>query len=57
MDPGRLHAWLAARSIARGLPPPVSEPGGFRVEEGRRLYATLGWRTVSPYVIASIPDA
>ena len=27
-----LHAWLAARSIARGLPPPVREYGGFRID-------------------------
>ncbi|WCM28362.1 GNAT family N-acetyltransferase [Sphingomonas sp. QA11] len=32
VDPMMLHAWLAARSIARGLPAPVPEHGGFRVE-------------------------
>ena len=34
IDPSILHAWLAARSIARGLPAPVAEHGGFRVETG-----------------------
>ncbi|WEK00749.1 MAG: GNAT family N-acetyltransferase [Candidatus Sphingomonas phytovorans] len=32
VDPMMLHAWLAARSIARGLPAPVPEHGGFRVD-------------------------
>lgn len=27
-----IAAWLAARSIARGLPPPVAEHGGYRVD-------------------------
>lgn len=27
-----LHSWLAARSIARGLPAPVSDHGGYRVD-------------------------
>lgn len=27
-----LHAWLAARSIARGLPAPVPDRGGYRVD-------------------------
>ena len=29
-----LGAWLSARSIARGLPAPVAELGGYRVETG-----------------------
>jgi GNAT superfamily N-acetyltransferase len=33
-DPGLLAAWLAARSIARGLPLPVSDHGGWRVDTG-----------------------
>ncbi|MCC7700839.1 GNAT family N-acetyltransferase [Janthinobacterium sp. GW460P] len=33
-DPGLLAAWLAARSIARGLPPPVPDHGGWRVDTG-----------------------
>lgn len=32
VDPIILHAWLAARSIARGLPGPVADMGGFRVD-------------------------
>jgi GNAT superfamily N-acetyltransferase len=30
--PEQLRAWLTARSLARGLPPPVEEFGGFRVD-------------------------
>ena len=33
-DPGLLAAWLAARSIARGLAPPVPDHGGWRVDTG-----------------------
>ena len=29
-----LHAWLFARSVARQLPPPVPEHGGYRVDTG-----------------------
>ncbi|ESQ81831.1 hypothetical protein AEAC466_19910 [Asticcacaulis sp. AC466] len=32
LDPHLLHAWLYARSIARGLPLPVPDHGGFRVD-------------------------
>jgi GNAT superfamily N-acetyltransferase len=32
IDQTLLHAWLSARSIARGLPHPVLEHGGFRVD-------------------------
>jgi hypothetical protein len=32
IDPQLLKAWLAARSIARGLPAPIAEYGGFRVD-------------------------
>ena len=32
VDPLILKAWLSARSIARGLPMPVAEFGGFRVD-------------------------
>lgn len=31
-DPEQLRAWLTARSLARGLPPPVEEFGGLRVD-------------------------
>lgn len=29
-----IHAWLAGRSVARGLPLPVPDRGGFRVDSG-----------------------
>jgi GNAT superfamily N-acetyltransferase len=32
IDPAMLHAWLAARSVARGLPAPVADHGGYRVD-------------------------
>ncbi|PEQ11982.1 hypothetical protein B2G71_14475 [Novosphingobium sp. PC22D] len=32
VDPERVRAWLAARSVARGLPLPVEDRGGFRVD-------------------------
>jgi GNAT superfamily N-acetyltransferase len=32
IDPRIPHAWLAARSIARGLPAPVADHGGYRVD-------------------------
>jgi len=32
VDPPTLRAWLAARSIARGLPGPVADMGGFRID-------------------------
>jgi GNAT superfamily N-acetyltransferase len=32
IDPTMLHAWLTARSVARGLPAPVPDHGGFRVD-------------------------
>jgi len=32
VDPRMLHAWLSARSIARGLPAPTADYGGYRVE-------------------------
>jgi GNAT superfamily N-acetyltransferase len=31
-DPELLRAWLTARSVARGLPPPVAEFGGLRID-------------------------
>ena len=42
VDPQILFSWLAGRSIARGLPAPFAEQGGFRVDtntdaEVRRL--------------------
>lgn len=32
VDPELLRAWLAARSVVRGLPPPVRDHGGLRVD-------------------------
>lgn len=32
LDAEILEAWLSARSVARGLPPPVPDRGGFRVD-------------------------
>lgn len=32
IDPNLVHTWLAARSLARGLPAPVAESGGWRVD-------------------------
>jgi GNAT superfamily N-acetyltransferase len=32
LDPRALNAWLSARSIARGLPAPVADYGGYRVD-------------------------
>ena len=34
VDPDLVHAWLAARSLARGLPAPVADSGGWRVDTG-----------------------
>lgn len=33
-DPALLLAWLSARSIARQLPPPILDRGGYRVDTG-----------------------
>lgn len=32
VDPSLLKAWITARSLARGLPMPVADHGGFRVD-------------------------
>ncbi len=42
LDPHLLHAWLAARSLARGLPMPVPDHGGFRVDTGSET-ETVRW--------------
>ncbi len=34
IDPALVYGWLRARSVARGLPAPVAEHGGWRVETG-----------------------
>jgi GNAT superfamily N-acetyltransferase len=62
-DPALILAWLQARSIARGLPMPVPDCGGWRVETGsadelRRFVfagpvpglAELGRRTRDPLI-------
>jgi GNAT superfamily N-acetyltransferase len=47
-DPALVRGWLAARSLARGLPAPVDDPGGWRVDTGsaterrRHLFAAPG---------------
>lgn len=49
MTPALLHAWLSGRSRARGLPAPVADRGGFRVDTRsdtefcRWVFATPGW--------------
>lgn len=35
-DPRLIRAWLCARSVARGLPQPVPDHGGLRVETGSK---------------------
>ncbi len=42
LDPHLLHAWLAARSLERGLPMPVPDHGGFRVDTGSEM-ETVRW--------------
>lgn len=34
VDPDTLYAWLYGRSLARGVPQPVPDHGGFRVDTG-----------------------
>jgi GNAT superfamily N-acetyltransferase len=46
-DPHLLEAWLAGRSLSRGLPAPVADSGGWRVDTGlptetrRYLFASV----------------
>jgi len=42
LDPHLLHAWLVARSLARGLPMPVPDHSGFRVDTGSEM-ETIRW--------------
>lgn len=37
MNDALLFGWLAARSLARGLPAPVADRGGFRVDTGGEI--------------------
>jgi GNAT superfamily N-acetyltransferase len=39
VDPALLLGWMTARSIGRGLPAPVAELGGFRVDTGSETEA------------------
>ncbi|MCI1141600.1 N-acetyltransferase [Sphingomonas sp. WKB10] len=47
-DPALVRGWLAARSLARGLPAPVADHGGWRVDTGteperqRYVFAAAG---------------
>lgn len=63
VDDGLMRGWLAARSLSRGLPAPVDDHGGWRVdsaqpEEARRYLFTqvlpgigqLGRTIDSPYI-------
>ncbi len=48
-----IHDWLAARSIARGLPLPVADRGGYRVDSG---LDTEIRRWVFPYVCDGLKE-
>ena len=47
VNPALLHAWLAGRSLARGLPAPVADHGGFRVDT-RSDTETCRWVFAAP---------
>ncbi len=49
IDPALVHAWLAGRSLARGLPTPVADSGGWRVD-------TYGEAELRRYVFAHAGD-
>jgi len=53
VDPHTLHAWLSARSLARGLPAPVPDHGGFRVDTRSETETT---RWVFPCVTAGLAE-
>jgi len=48
VDPDIVYAWLCGRSLARGVPQPVADQGGFRVDTGteaeisRWVFPTVG---------------
>ena len=48
VDPDSVYAWLCGRSLARGVPQPVADQGGFRVDTGteaeisRWVFPTIG---------------
>jgi hypothetical protein len=49
VDPELVRAWLSARSVARGLPRPVADFGGFRVD-------TNGEKEVRRWVFSGLVD-
>lgn len=51
VDAALLHAWLSGRSIARGVPPPVPDHGGFRVDTNS---PTERSRWVFPWIMPEI---
>ena len=51
--PRELRGWLAARSLARGLPAPVDDHGGFRVDTGSAVEAA---RWVFAKVVPGLGD-
>lgn len=53
VDPEILHAWLRGRSLARRLPPPIAEYGGFRVDSHTDAEVS---RWVFPKVDAGLRD-
>jgi GNAT superfamily N-acetyltransferase len=59
-DPHLVEKWLRARSVSRGLPQPVPESGGFRVETGlpaeRRRHVFPAWSEGLRRVAESITD-
>ena len=46
---GLVRAWLCGRSVARGLPPPVADRGGYRVDTG-------GATEIKRWVFSAIGD-
>lgn len=62
IDPALVRGWLAARSLARGLPQPVADHGGWRVDTGlptetcRHVFAHVcpGLRTLADRIDAPL---
>ncbi len=53
IDPRLVHAWLAGRSLARGLPAPVADSGGWRVDtDGEAELRRYVFPAVGPGLIA-----
>ena len=51
VDPELVRGWLAARSVARGLPAPVADHGGYRVDTGSEAEVR---RWVFPHMVAGL---